>query len=98
MNRILTFALAVALSAGWARAHIIRHGNCVVDSELWALPACALETHNGKLFVSKVYLPLFFSSAGATRERHTPGNLASTFSPKETGHISTPPVSSSSGM
>ena len=82
MNRILLSAFIIALLTGSAHARVIRNGDCTVDSEILQLPACALETHNDKLYVSKVYLPLFFSSTGITLETGTPGNLASTFLPE----------------
>lgn len=76
MNRILTLVLAVGFSAGWTCAQTIRKGDCVVDSEVWTLPACALETQNGRLYVSKVYLPLFFTSTGKATQTGAPRNLA----------------------
>jgi hypothetical protein len=81
MNRILTLALTFAFSIGWAHAQTIRRGDCVVDSELWTLPACAIETHNDGLYVSKVYLPLFFASTGTAMQTGTSRNLAWTQMP-----------------
>jgi len=82
MNRILLSALIVALLTGSARARVIRSGGCTVDSELPRLPTCALEIQNGRLHVSKAYLPLFFASTGTTLQLGTPGNLASTLLPE----------------
>jgi len=82
MNRILTLALTLAFSAGWAHAQIIRNGDCTVDSALLQLPTCALETHNGRLYVSKAYLSLFFPSIGTSLKMDTPGSLASTLLPE----------------
>ena len=83
MNRILTLSLTVALSAGSAHAEIIRNGDCIVDSEILQLPTCAIETHNGRLYVSKAYLPLFFSSTGTAMQTGTPTNFAWTHMPEE---------------
>jgi hypothetical protein len=82
MNRILLLHLTLALLTGSAHARVIRNNDCTVDSELLQLPTCALETHNGRLYVSKAYLPLFFSSAGTTLKMGTRGNLASTLLPE----------------
>jgi hypothetical protein len=59
--------------AGLAQGQVIHHGDCVVDAETFALPKCALENRNGHLYVSRPYLPLFFSS---TKDR-----LAATYLP-----------------
>jgi len=45
-----------------AAPNVIRHGDCVADAELLALPACAFETKNGGLYVARYYLPMFFGS------------------------------------
>lgn len=82
MNRIILLALTLAFLSGSAHARVIRNGDCTVDSELLQLPACALETHNGRLYVSKAYLQLFFASTATTDEMDTPGILASTYLPE----------------
>ena len=48
--------------AGLAQSQVVRHGDCVVDAEIVLLPRCALETRHGHWYVSRPYLPLFFSS------------------------------------
>jgi hypothetical protein len=75
-------ALSVALLTEPANARVIHNGDCTVESELLQLPKCAVETHKGRLYVSKAYLPLFFASTGATLDVNTPGNLASTLLPE----------------
>ncbi|HEX4322274.1 MAG TPA: WG repeat-containing protein [Acidobacteriaceae bacterium] len=81
MNRLLTLTFIVVFSGGWAHAQVISHGDCTVDSEVWSLPACAFEKHNDKLFVSKAYLSLFFSSNGTAIQTSTSRNLAWTHMP-----------------
>jgi hypothetical protein len=83
MNRLLALTLTVALCIGSSRAQVIRNGDCTVDLEIMQLPACAIETHNGKLFVSKAYLPLFFSSTGTGMQTGTSRNFAWTHIPEE---------------
>lgn len=68
MSRIgscILFVFAVAT----LRGEVIRHDGCVVDSEIWSLPKCALEFRNGRLYVSRLYLPLYFSPAETPHDR-----------------------------
>jgi hypothetical protein len=45
-------------------AQVIRRGDCQVNAEIWQVPACALESRGTRIYISPVYLPLYFSSAG----------------------------------
>ena len=83
MNRFIVTTLIAFLLAGITHAQVIRNGYCTVDSEVWSLPACALESHSGKLYVSKIYLPLFFTSTGKSLQSGTPENLAWTHLPQD---------------
>jgi len=64
--RFVTFAffwtyLVLVLSA-LADAQVIKNGDCVVDTEILGLPKCAIESRDNKLYVSKQFLPMFFSN------------------------------------
>ncbi|HTJ30553.1 MAG TPA: WG repeat-containing protein [Acidobacteriaceae bacterium] len=83
MRQLSLAVLILVLLIRSIPAQVIRSGNCTVDYELLQLPACALETHNGKLYLSKPYLQLFFSPTGKSLATGTPGNLASTYLPDE---------------
>jgi hypothetical protein len=47
---------------GRVDGQVVRHGDCVVDAEIFELPPCAIKSKAGNLYLSKRYLRLFFSS------------------------------------
>ena len=44
---------------GLSQGQVFRDSNCVVDAEIWSLPACALETRDGRLYLKGQFLPLY---------------------------------------
>ncbi len=61
LKLICIIQLALGISAP-VPGQVIRHGDCVVDEEIWTIPQCALETRDGQVYLSKKYLSLFFPS------------------------------------
>ena len=55
-----TICILSLLGSAYARGDVVSHGGCVVDSEIWALPQCALEMKGGRLYVANRYLRLYF--------------------------------------
>jgi hypothetical protein len=74
------FVLASGVSAP---AQLVKLPDCVVDIELWTLPKCALETRDGKLYLSKQFLLPFFAPGSKALGAPTPksNQLASAFLP-----------------
>jgi hypothetical protein len=58
--RIICLLLLSVAAATSAPAQVIRHGNCIVESEF--LPQCAVETRNGQEYVIQRYLRLLHYS------------------------------------
>ena len=65
MRLVLKTLCLVALGlvfAGSVSGQVVHRGECTVDAELLTLPKCALESREGRLYLFRDFLPLFFSS------------------------------------
>jgi hypothetical protein len=59
LSKTLIIAIALAMVLAPVHAQTIEHDGCIVDVEIWQLPACAIEQRDGHFYVAARYLDLF---------------------------------------